>query len=512
MLYTRLLKDHFNTVIYPNLEPRADGAPIPLGYGDIHGAIPVCIDTALFKYKHFDHAMHALDAVRNGDETLVLGSDYTVDLALAEFTLCSTPYLAANTTYYFIIEADYPISGVNHISFKKCATAGYAGGQAFTIDGAGIWTPVPTVDLLFRVYGRASLSAQDVRQVDTSPYLRGSGFALRDAAAQTRIAQSFTTGASPFFLTSLQFWTTKKGSPPASTLRATIVSAYNPAEIRVGAQSLITAINTELTWWSFKAFFPLQSDVSDLVCDLEAAEKAGATIVDGADMVEHLVVTRLGKSALILDAAALANFKAKRTHAIAAYIDSADATFGDVVGKLESSLLFKFAPLHDGTYAPTVYEAGEPAGTPHLRDEHFLSFSMRRNFSAVKNIVKVKYDENPENSEFKVEDAESHVARFVYGTEETLEVETYHKTQAGAAWLAGELSGMYETPPLEIKFEVRGYGLNLIPGRDKVKVSRARAAYAGGTITGVLFRIVKLTKKPATASTEIIAVLDTQTY
>jgi hypothetical protein len=227
-------------------------------------------------------------------------------------------------------------------------------------------------------------------------------------------------------------------------------------------------------------------------------------------MLEDLVVTRLGKSAAILDATTLANFKAKRTQEIAAYIDR-DITFGEIVGKLESSLLFKLIPLHDGTYAPIVYEAGEGAA-PHLRDEHFLSFSMKRNFSAVRSIVKIKYDENPGNNEFKVKEADSNVARFVYGTEETLEVETYLASSADAASLADDYLGMYEAPPLEITFEGRGYGLNLIPGRDKVKITRTNAAYAGGTLSGVLFRIVKITKKPASASTEIVAILDTQTY
>jgi len=104
------------------------------------------------------------------------------------------------------------------------------------------------------------------------------------------------------------------------------------------------------------------------------------------------------------------------------------------------------------------------------------------------------------------------VAKFVYGTEETLEVETYLKREAAAATLAADYLGMYEVPPLEITFEIRGYGLDLIPGRDKVRITRTRAAYAGGALNDALFRIVKITKRPATASTEIVAVLDTQTY
>ena len=231
-------------------------------------------------------------------------------------------------------------------------------------------------------------------------------------------------------------------------------------------------------------------------------------------MLEDLVVNRIGRAASILDPTALADFRTKRTQTIAAYIDSDDKNFGDIVGKLEASLLFKFVPLHDGTYAPTVYADSDPAGVtpPHFFDEHFLSFSMRHDFSTIKNIIKIKYDENPGNNEFKVAEADSDVTKFVYGTEETLEVETYLKASAGAAWLAAAYLSMYETPPLEITFEVRGYGLDLNPGRNRVRITRTRAAYAGGVLNGILFRIIKITKKPATASTEIVAVLDAQTY
>jgi len=250
--------------------------------------------------------------------------------------------------------------------------------------------------------------------------------------------------------------------------------------------------------------------------EAETADTGGTwvgAIVIGADMVEDLIVNRLGKSSSILNAVALLDFKTNRRQEIAAYIDS-DTTFGDIVGKLESSLLFKFVPLHDGTYAPSVYADSDPVGItpPHFFDEHFLSFSMRRDFSAVRSIVKAKYAETPDAQEFKVAEATSNVAKFVYGTEETLEVETYLTDGTDATTLAEDYLYMYETPPLEITFEVRGYGLDLLPGRNRVRITRTRATYAGGTLNGVLFRIVKITKKPGTASTEIVAVLDTQTY
>lgn len=509
MLNIKLPKTRYNTTTYPNLEERADGALIPIAYGDLHGVVPVCIDTDLKTYKMADHAIHSIDAVKTEIETLVLTSDYSVNLADAEFSLISTPYLAANTTYYFVVEADYGVDPSDYIALKRFGNT-YSGGNVFSIDGAGAWMPDATHDLRFRIYGKSTLADQEVLQINNGRSTSETNLGLKDDAARTRLAQSFLTGSSAFYLTRIQLFQRVFGAP-SGNIRIAILSAYTPAEVQVGVKSFNYAIDPDAIRAPFFVFFPLHSDASNLTCDIEGAEKVGATIIDGADMLEDLVVNRIGKSSSILEPVTLANFKAKRTQTIAAYIDS-DTTFGDIVGKLESSVLFKFVPLHDGTYATTVYETGEPTGTPHFFDEHFLSFSMRHNFSAVKGIVKVKYDGNPGNSEFKVAEVDSDIAKFVYGVEDTLEVETYLKAGAHAATLASDYLGMYETPPLEITFEIRGYGLNLIPGKDKVKITRTRAAYTGGVINGVLFRIVKLTKRPATASTEIVAILDTQTY
>jgi hypothetical protein len=71
---------------------------------------------------------------------------------------------------------------------------------------------------------------------------------------------------------------------------------------------------------------------------------------------------------------------------------------------------------------------------------------------------------------------------------------------------------MYETPPLMVELEVHGYGLDLIAGRDKVKLTRTRALYAGGALPAVLFRIQDLQKRPGTSTTVFTAQLDIQTY
>ena len=575
---------------YPNLEERADGAPIPIAYGDLHDVVPVCIDTVDHVYKIADHAIHSLDEVRTDTETLDPG-DYTPDLAIAEFTLDKeTPFLESGTTYYFVLDADCSVDAAKHLHLKRydAAVCGYGDGSIWTFDsGANTWTADAAHDLRFWVWGRETLDGPETIQVNNSRHIwPNETQEFKDTAATAQLGQSFKTGGTAFYCTRIQVWYIKAPSGgvwTAGYIRVSIASDLGPPLVQIGSTSLDASAEN----YADPFLFPLRGDMSsNLLCDIEGATITGATahravsgniatigtgavhglivgsnvvisgmadatydgtftvkavpdilhftytlvhadegetadtggtwvgaVVIGADMLEDLVVNRIGKSLSILDAAALLDFKTNRRQAIATYIDY-DMTFGEIVGKLEASLLFKLVPLQDGTYAPTIYANSDPLGVtpPHFFDEHFLSFSMRHDFSAIKNIIKIKYDENPDNDEFKVSEADSDVARFVYGIEETLEVESYLKASAGAAWLAAAYLSMYETPPLEITFEVRGYGLDLNPGRNRVKITRTRAAYAGGAISGVLFRIIKITKKPATASTEIVAVLDTQTY
>ena len=506
MLNTQLPTTRYNKTTYANLEDRADGAPIPIAYGNLHDVMPTCINTSTQLFKLAGHAIHAIDEIRTADETLVVTADYTADLPNAQFALLATPYLAANTTYYLVVEADYAESGTDHLHLKQFG-ATYANGSIWTINGSSVWSADTTHDLRFQIYGKKTLDGQEKIKVKNNVGT-ATNIGLKDAAARTRLAQSFRTGSTGFYATRVNVWISKTGAP-AGNVRVSILSAYTPAEVQLGVKSAEYVIGT--TGNTARFFFPLRAEVSNLACDIEGVEKTGAPIVDGADMLEDLVVTRLGKAAAILDPTALADFKTNRAQVVKAYIDR-DMTFGEILGKLEASLMFKLVPLHDGTYAPTVYAADTVEVRPHFFDEHYLSFSMRRNSSAVKSIIKVKYDENPTNQEFKAATLSSNVAKFVYGINETQEVETYLADGTEAAALATSYSGMYETPPLEVTFEIRGYGLNLVPGKDKVKLTRMNAAYAGGTIAGVLFRITKITKKPASASTEIVAILDTSTY
>ncbi|MBE3088287.1 MAG: hypothetical protein IMZ71_04140 [Chloroflexi bacterium] len=491
---------------YPNMDSNFDGAPVPIRIGDIHDIAPVCIDTVAKTYKLAGHAIHAINEVRTEKETLVLTADYTVDLATAQFTVLATPFLAANTTYYFVVEADYAESGTNHIHLKQRGSV-YASGSLFTIDDSDVWSADTGHDLKFQIFGKPTLDDQEMIKINSAVGAT-TNIGLKDAAARTRLAQSFLTGATGFYCTRIVLNIAKSGAPTGN-LRVAILSAYTPAEVQLGVKSAPTVI---ARMGKFKFFFPLRSEVSSLSVDIEGAEEVGGggvpiTICD--ETLKYLTQTVLGKPATLLDATYLADLATDRTQAVKLDLDY-ETDVGAVVGTLETGQLWKLVPLLDGTYGTVVYEAGEPANTPHFRDEDYLSFRMWLDYSAVKSRIVVKCDKGAQ--EYKTEQASSDLARFFYLNEETLEVETMLRESAGATWLAGALGGMYAQPPLMVEFEVHGWGMDLIPGRDKVKLTRTRAMYASGTLNAVLFRILRLQKRPGTSTVVVTAIRDTQSY
>lgn len=508
MLNIKIPKTRYNLTDYPNLSPNDDGALIPIAIGEIDNVAAVLIDSSLSKYKVAGHAIHDITAVRTERETLAAG-EITEDLANGQFTVAvaMTPYLAAGT-YWLVIEGDYAISSSNYIRFSRWNKTA-AEHSSYSIDGSSTWTEDSSHYLEHKIRGRDALDMKDTVRINPGRETTWSQLALRDNAARTRIAQKFVV-SSAFYMTSVILEFQRVGSPSGNII-ISILSDDSP-ETQVGADSSAYAIGSD-RWDSCQVVWPIRSvDLSALYADIDGAEKSGAAITDGADALEYLVETVLGKAAGTLDATYLADLKADRTYAVQIYLDS-ETTFGAVLGKLETTLLFKLVPLLDGTYATVVYESGEPSNTPHFHDEDYLSFSLRSDWTDVKQNTNVKYGESFSGEHtFKVESVSSDFARFFYETEETLEVETYHKTQAGSAWLAGELSGMYEAPPLIAEFEVSGRGIDLIPGRDKVKLTRTRAGYTGGTLDAVLFRIIKLVKKPGTSTVVITAQKDDQTY
>ena len=506
---------------YPNMDPSAEGQVIPERYGTLYNLVPICIDLNAGKWKLNRREIHAITAVREAGQTLISGSEYTSDLANAEFTIGVTPVLQPSTVYYFVLESDFAIDGANYLGFGWGTDGGvYTGGTCYFINGAGAWAD-QSKDIQFRVYVKDALDGSEYILVDNWVWKAWNYNAyLRKTAAETRLAQSFTTpNGGPWFLSRIQVEAKATGTPSAArTTLMSILSAYSPAEVQIGVKSYRMENYTGV---ADRAYFPQRGAATDLSVDIEGIETGGGALMTNvADIVEDIQTEILEGDAAGLNAADLAALAAARTETLALNLDT-EIDFESIINKLESGQLWKYIPLLDGTIGLKFAAAGEPAGTPHYRDEHFKSFKMRRKWSAIYERVKVKYAQDGGSGEFLVKEAEAVSAKYFYRNMRTLEVETFLTDGADALLLAQDYLGTSTTgsrkqylsaPTVEVEFELMaGFGWELIPSM-KVKLTRERAMSASGALDAVLFYVMDVQKDSGSGMVKVTAILDAMTY
>ena len=522
MLNVLVPKNHFLTINYPLMEDYVLGLSIPLGWGNIHDVVPFCIDTVALRFKLVDQHVDITE-VRSKGIVLNTPGSYVAYPTIAEFVLEGTPYFAGGATCYFAVSGTYPISLTDYLQFR---TLGNALHTAYTIDGAGVgstWTPLAGRTLGFNAFGKQTLAGteEQIHQgLGNAPAIQP----LRNVAANTRLGDSFVVPAPGYFLTRIQvfLYTPPQVGTPIGETSVTTYSSLGPglnAEVQEGMQGDQLQIITGQAVYSLT--LPQAGEDADLVADIESPFPMLTT---GAEIIEDLFINTLDKD--ILDATWLADFGVSRTQMLKVFIDR-EMTVGDFIGKMEATLLWKFIPLQDGAtvalkYAPVAFGGVKDLATApayHFRDEDFLDFRMEHDLSTVRNIVRVKYDEAPDTQEFKIATAQSDYARLFYSCEDTVEIETWltGEGESGSAFpddaedLARAYMKFFMKPQARITFRVHGFGLNLLPGRDKVRLTRSRAMWQGGAINGDLFRIMRLVKSPATNSTEMTAILDDDT-
>ena len=500
MFNIQIPKNHFLLTEYPEMEEYILGQPIPIGWGDIRRIVPYCVDVDALRFKILGQPLQDITEVRSAGLVLGAGS-YVEDLPNAEITLAGTPYLVAGFTYYLIIDGSYPINGTDYLILSK-GPAPVGWGQ-WEFDGV-MWLQNLTGALRINLYGKQYLDSEEQLMLIGIHSPQVGELALRDHADRTRIALQFQVYSAGFYLTRATITLAHHVGDPAGDLSAIVATSLVPV-VQKGMQS--GAVTIEMDPVQYDIPFAQDGEDSDLQVDVLAPNPV---LTNGADILEDMFVSILGKPAGILDVATLADFRTKRTQEIKIFIDR-EMTVGEFIGKLEGSLFWKFLPLQDGTYAPTVFEAGEPAGTLHLRDEDIDDFKVEHDLKTVRNLVRLKYNEDPSTQEFQIAEARSDYARLFYSNEETAEVETWLVKEIDAESVCEAYRRFFQQPEKRVSFWVHGYGLNLLPGRDKVKLWRSRAGWSGGKIEGELFRIMRLEKSPSTNRTKITAVPDAMT-
>ena len=524
MLEEKIPKNKYLLADYANLEERAqDGSMcIPLLWGSKTNITPVCIDTAAYTFKLTNREIKSIDAVRVDG---VADTQYTEDLPNAEFTFINLPFLNASMTYYLVLEGTFAIDGVNYLEILGDPAGTAAPGARFDIDGGGNWSNKTPDAMYFEVWGKDTLDDTEEKKVDypmSGIFGTWTDNNFRDAAARTKVAQAFVTPAGAgFYVTKILLSFHSQGNP-SGDIRVYIVSAYLPAEVQVGCKGIyVSALFFGLYSDGYLHFRQIVPNNSRISVDASGVKNPDTSLMTNvADIIQDIYINILGGDVSDLNAADFAALKAARTEDLGIWIDR-ETTFREVIEKMEAGQLFKFLPNLAGEYTVQYYQSGEPAGTPHYRDEDFISFESFRNLSSVYYKCQVKYDEDPTDQTWKVEEETSEIARFFYRSKRTLEIETYLVDQADAVQLAEDYLGTdgastrrqhMQYPQRGIKIELqKRLGFDLIPTQ-KIKITRIRGDHTAGTYSGVLFRILSIERNHSTQTVSIMAVLDELTY
>ncbi|MBE3126211.1 MAG: hypothetical protein IMZ57_11215 [Acidobacteria bacterium] len=508
---------------YVNMDPSAEGLVIPERYGTILNLKPVCMNLLTGRWKLNRRGMHAITEIREAGIILDPATEYSTDLLLGEFTIGTTPALIGGTPYYFVLESDYVENGVDYLGIgQQTDGALYLDGTCYFINAADVWTDT-FCDIQFRIYVKDTMDGPEFVLIDNWIWSPGWNYQayLRKAVAgdQRRLAQSFLTPAGgPWFLSRIQVEAYEYGAPdPARTTKTTLLSSYNP-DVQVGTKSYRMENYSGIADWSY---FPQRAAAADLTVDIEGIEDGGGNLMTQlADVVADIYVNILGGTLAKLNAQDLLDLAAARTQILALNIES-EIDMESLMKTFEAGQLWKFIPLTDGTFGLKFAATGEPPGTPHYFDPHLKNFRMTRSWESIFQRVKIKYAKDGGDNLWLAVEEESEIARYFYKNQKLLEIETYLTDQADAVLLAKDYLGTtgsggrrqyLQTPKILAEFDLKGgQGWDRLP-MNKVKITRARGMSATGALTGVLFRVLSVSKKQADGSVHIGAILDSQTY
>jgi len=304
-------------------------------------------------------------------------------------------------------------------------------------------------------------------------------------------------------------WLEKNGTPTGD-LRVEIHS--DQSGTRVGGKTVaqdVSAFGTSLA--TIENYYNEISEYSEILVSAKGY-KSGANLMENvSEILEDVIVTVLGKDVSDLDATSFSALESARSEKICAYLNH-EISFQTFLNRLEAGSLFKFQHnLDDAKYTVDYYITGEPAGTPHFRDEDFITFSSWRDRASIIKTVQVNFDDNPSTQMSRKREVDSEVAEYIYKSKEELVVETYLKEASVASTLATTYLDLCELPQMKIVFKVSGYGFDMRPTQ-KVKITKTRADASGGSLTATLFRILSIKKEISTGVAEITAILDSQSY
>lgn len=493
----------FTLAAFPDMDIAWENKAIPTGYGSKADIQPVLIDKKNLIYKLCLRELDSIDEVRAGGIPLVEDEEYETDLADGEFTLNGPPWLTGGTTYYLVISTEdvWGIDAANYISLKCDNGAGYADGQLFEIRLGDIWNGVAK-DLNFELISKDAEAETANEQLLVSFATGVDSIGLKDNIIRFKLGQSFEFVGDDQKILKVKLQLKKVGVP-TGTMRIEIHS--DKVGTRVGGWATIDIEELDDANYHWEIFeFTDYDNVREIEADFTTADSTAR------DILEHALVTLMEVDPDLIDDALMDDLEAKRTAVLGIFLDG-DITGESFINMLTTTSAFYFVPLPGGTFGPVVFAAGEPAGTPHLYDEDYITFTQQRQSENVVKSVIIKYGKDPVSGEWKQVKRTSATSGILYNAIEVLELETWLTLEADAIILGDLILGMVEQPSKKVFITLPIIGFTMYPGQ-KVKLWRLKADNDAGVFNGVLHRIIKMTQNLSASTVSMECWRDTQSY
>ena len=238
------------------------------------------------------------------------------------------------------------------------------------------------------------------------------------------------------------------------------------------------------------------------------------TVVDGLieagpDILRTLLIAFLKNPATIVDAASFESARARAPESVAIHMGR-EWSLKDIMETLEWTNIANISIAGDGTVYYDVYVGDVPTGIIDLVDSDFSAFAITWEAADVYRTVRTYYDEDPEGNFYLYRATENPDVEARFGRPEVKEFRTWLTFATAASNNSSRMSELAKAPAKQLRGTVRGKLLDHRVGQ-KVRVTRNRAASAGGLLSSSVYRLISIRQNHALGLSQFIAVPDVVT-
>ena len=236
---------------------------------------------------------------------------------------------------------------------------------------------------------------------------------------------------------------------------------------------------------------------------------ASALIEVGADILRAISLIWLKRPAALIDEASFQLARDRAPESIGAYMNKAIST-KLIFETLEFSNIGNISIGGDGTIFYDVYVGDVPTGTVTVEDTDFTAFGITQEAADVYKTIRVNYDQDPEGVDFPSRFVTNTDVQARFGRPDSKDFNTWLVSPDGAQAAANRLGELAKAPAHQLRGTVRGKLLDHRVGA-KMRVTRSRAATAGGLLSSAIYRIISLRQNYALGISQVQAIPDVVT-